>query len=470
MIYHKFYSSKLLFGASFLLLFLLGQRSVAQEFISGKYDSEREIFVPASKSFQVKSFREGLAPYRHSGDYGLIDTTGQIICKPQYEEIEGFSGGVSLVTKFDGSYRTYGFINKEGREVVPASYDYGDRLFERSTRIPGVLLVRKKNLYTAYNYQGEILLPERYTMVSSFRDGRSLVFRDGHYGFINKSWEEIIPAEYEEAKEFQRGRALVKKAGLWGMIDLEGQSLLDFQYESIANLSGLNRLLVKSNGLYGHVSVEGEILIPAIYGSLGRLKEGRMKMILGDLHGYINSEGQVIIEPEYEWAGDFSQGRAIAKKDGKWGHIDTLNQVITPFKYDKTAPFGNGYGGIQMGALYGKVNLKGKIIIPCAYHGIGHFKAGVAPVLKREDGKKLRGLIDTNGRIVLPCQYEEFRDANADGIRPVRKGGLWGFAGADGELLIACQYAAVESFQDAKAWVFADGERFQIDLKGKRLN
>lgn len=458
----------------FSLLFLLevfcasfSPSLIGQSIIEGVYDSRKEVFSPENKAYQVKVFREGLAVFSFSGMYGVIDTAGTIICESKYSEIEGFSGGVSLVSNYKVGYRYFGFIDRQGNELVPVIYDYADYRFDRALRMPGVLLLRKNNLYTAYSLDGEVLIPERYSSINSFVNQRALVFRDGAYGFLNKSWEEIIPAIYEEAQAFSGGKALVKKEGLWGIIDTSGNTVLGFQYESIQDYGPAEILKVKSKGLFGLISESGQEVLPPIYEALHNLKEARIAAKIAGKYGYINLNGEWLIEPKYDWLGDFSEGRAIAKFNGKWGHIDTLNQIITPFIYDKTGPFNQGIAYVQSGDLFGKINLSGELFIPVKYHGIGHFKNGLAPVVIREDGKKYRGMIDTRGKEVIPCLYLEIRDLK-EGMRAVRDE-YWGYLNEAGQLAIPCVYQQASDFSGGKAQVYKDGETYQIDKKGNRI-
>lgn len=453
-----------------LLLFtwFLSPNLLAQERISGTYNSESKRFEVAAGPYQVKPFREGLAVFGYNGDYGIIDTSGKVICPLRYQEIEGFSGGISLVSTFVDGTRRFGFIDRSGREIVPVQYEYADYLFDRSIRVPGALLVRKNNLYTVYDYQGKLLVAERFSSINEFAYDRSLVFADGKYGYLNRDWKEVIPLQFEEAKPFVGGRAMVKKEGLWGIIDVDGNTVLDFKYEALSSIQIQGLLKAKSAGLYGIISESGIELIAPVYTSLHNYKEGRMAALRDGKYGYINLKGEVLIPHQYEWASDFSQGRAMAKYHGKWGHIDTLNNIITPFEYDKTGPFSQGFAYVQKGDLYGRINLAGDLIIPVAYHGMGHFVNGLASVVKREGSKKLRGLVDTTGMEVVPCEYEEIR-ALSDGFRAVQKEGLWGFVNEEGKLVIPWQYLGVDDFSGDKARVHLKGEAFEIDKKGKRI-
>jgi len=452
-----------------LLVILFDSFSLwAQERIPGHYNSEIGRYEVENSIYQVKEFRRGLAPFRLHGDYGLIDTSGLIICEPKYEEIEGFMEGVSKVSTFDGSYRYYGFINRAGKEVVPVQYDYAENYIDRSLRFPKVLLVRKGNLYTGYNRQGQILIPEGYTLISHFRSHRALVVRDGKYGFLDTNWQEIIPCEYDQAKDFVFGVSMAKKDGLWGMMDANAGEVLAFIYDDISRFNYPNTLRVKRQGKYGLISDSGKVIIPAIYESFHNLREDKIAVMKEGQYGYINIQGQEVIPFVYEWAGNFSQGFAIAKKDGKWGHISQKGEILSPFIYDKTGDFNQGYAYVQKGDLYGRINLKGQLVIPVEYHGIGPFQNGVAKVTKRVDGIKLRGEVDTSGVLLIPCLYEEYLSFEEDLI-PVRSGRLWGYANREWELVIPILYHRAFLFSEGRAQVILNGESFYINKQGQRL-
>ena len=75
-----------------------------------------------TKSFNyniVGDFSEGLAYIKKDKKYGYIDKSGKEVIPAVYNYVSDFSEGVAAVEK-DGKY---GYIDKSGKEVVPFDYD-----------------------------------------------------------------------------------------------------------------------------------------------------------------------------------------------------------------------------------------------------------------------------------------------------------------------------------------------------------
>ena len=65
------------------------------------------------------NFNEGLAPVAKEGKYGFINKQGKIVIPLKYEYADSFFEGVSQVKK----YSKYGFINKYDEVVIPLEHD-----------------------------------------------------------------------------------------------------------------------------------------------------------------------------------------------------------------------------------------------------------------------------------------------------------------------------------------------------------
>jgi hypothetical protein len=88
----------------------------AQERLQGTYDSKRKSFQVEGKNYEINDFRHGFSKYYVGDLYGVIDTTGRIVCQPKYYEVEGYMGGLSRVTmKAEPWELTYGFIDEQGQ-------------------------------------------------------------------------------------------------------------------------------------------------------------------------------------------------------------------------------------------------------------------------------------------------------------------------------------------------------------------
>ncbi|MBP1609548.1 MAG: hypothetical protein H6Q04_1783 [Acidobacteria bacterium] len=155
-----------------------------------------------------KSFSEGLAPVLVSGQWGFLDTTGNLAIPPKFKEIHGFSESVAGVQMLDSSC---GFIDKTGNMVIPGPFQ----------------------------------------SVCSFSEGTACVEARGKWGYIDGRGKAVIPYAYDEALPFSNGYAAVKKGSKWGYIDAKGSKAISFKFDlALPFGEGLAKVFVEGKQVY----------------------------------------------------------------------------------------------------------------------------------------------------------------------------------------------------------------------------
>lgn len=222
-----------------------------------------------------------------------------------------------LVLRPDSRNDKWGFIDKEGKTIIPFEYDDADYFFE------GLARVKKNGKYGFIDKQGKIIIPFEYDDVGSFFKGLANVKKNGKWGYIDKQDKTIIPFEYDEVRPFHQKIVSVKKNEKWGFIDVEGNTIVPFEFEEAKGFH-CDRARLKKNEKWGFIDIEGNIVVPF----------------------------------EFEEANDFSYDRARLKKNGNWGFIDVDGNIVVPFKYLNAHAFRRRDGIIT--AEVGKYNLFGR--------------------------------------------------------------------------------------------------------------
>jgi len=140
----------------------------------------------------------------------------------QYDYVSEYSEGFAIVKNDQAfnynrkDYRIitkYGFINRQGKEVIPLKYD------EVKPFLDGMALVAIDSSVRKFGFidkTGKEIIPIKYDEIKPFSEGLAVVavvgftFKDyGNYGFIDKTGKEVIPLKYKSAKSFINGRAKV---------------------------------------------------------------------------------------------------------------------------------------------------------------------------------------------------------------------------------------------------------------------
>lgn len=146
-----------------------------------------------------------------SQSYRLLDKTGNEISTSVYDAIYPSDNGLIIVVK-DGKS---GFINQEGKEVIPLMFDA---------------------YFDEYSDAGWV------AGCNPFVEGVSIVRLNGKYGAIDEQGNEIVPYIYDEIWDFSEGFAVAKIADKWGYIDTKGNSTFFPQKEENETVTEDNKI------------------------------------------------------------------------------------------------------------------------------------------------------------------------------------------------------------------------------------
>lgn len=219
-------------------------------------------------------------------------------------------------------------------------------------------------------------------------------YQDGDkYGFKNSKGEIIIPAKYEISRSFKEGLACLKLGGKYGCIDDQGREVIPFKYDFLSDLSeGL--IKVTHNGKNGFLDKTGKEIVPFKYESASDFSEELAAVELNNKYGFIDKSGKEAIPFIYSSAHSFSNGFAVVSLDVKDGIIDKNGNIVVPFKYEFVYGFSEDLALVSLDGKYGYVDRTGNEIIPPKYNMANSFVNGSAEV--ELNGRKLR--IDKYGK------------------------------------------------------------------------
>lgn len=169
-------------GTENMSLLELNEKTQQQKYERIKENAQEEYGYEA-----IGNFREEKAPAMKNGQWGFIDTKGQVVVPFLYDNVNPFFGGFASVEK-DGFF---GFVNHEGKEICPFKYEeaYG---FSNGRGIVSI-----DGLWGLIDEQGIEITPIKYVEIVSITEDFYLVFDDGKFGIIDKAGTEIVPAKYE---------------------------------------------------------------------------------------------------------------------------------------------------------------------------------------------------------------------------------------------------------------------------------
>ena len=265
------------------------------------------------KAKYVDKFSDGLAGVRISevvnnawvSAYGFVNKEGRIVIPCKYDKIKGkgFVNGRAWVKKKGADYWT--LIDKKGNEIPVNNYEKVGYLFEQNE---GLMAVYANGRMGFINQDGKEVIPCKYTGATSFEEGLACIamYDTEKYGFINMKGEMVIPMQYVQAGISSFGKDQVCRASVGGktvLIDRKGNVVFKTAKGNI-QITTLNKIRVftKSNRTgWGLLDYNDEWVIEPIYDDLSAFNQkGIAEAVKGGLAGLIDSTGAVVLGFKYE--------------------------------------------------------------------------------------------------------------------------------------------------------------------------
>lgn len=328
--------------------------------------------VSLTETVEVKK-EQKLSGVQIDNKWGFIDTKGNWIVQPIYDEVKNFNDDLASV-KINGKW---GFIDRKGNIAIEPTFEVADY----------------------------------------FNEGLASIKIDGKYGSIDKKGHLVIQPIFRAGLHFQNGFALINEhykikdatTGTeeyvlkWGFIDKKGTVIVS---PSLAGLSYFNEDLasVKINEKWGFINTKGEIVIQSLFDKEAHFYEGLASVELNGKHGFIDKKGNWAIQPIFESASKFNEGLARVEMNDKYGFIDKKgNWVIQPLFKFVDSSFYEGLARFKLNDKVGFIDKQGNIVIQATFLGVERFENGLAPFRLEKDSKI--GFIDKQGNVVIQPLY-----------------------------------------------------------------
>ena len=316
--------------------FCEGMVAVAKETSGAKHNYERTLkwgymnregqLVVDYIYDEAADFSEGVAWVANDDFQGFIDKSGKRVLNGANYFVSDagmlnytFKDGLACVAKMDEEGNAkYGYINKQGEEVIPCTYDAAGPFSEGKAAV-GVY--KEENVdaiypyvYSYLNTEGKVLFScDEGLKAGDFHEGMAWVTANAQqYGFIDTTGTLVIPLRYftdevampKFIADFHEGYTLS------GMEDFEGT-------EAVIYYRLMDKMMVRPS-----FRVEGPVC------------EGVALNSANKQFGFIKPDGTQVIPCQFDYtpacvSGDlisssyrFSQGVAAVRKNSKWGYID----------------------------------------------------------------------------------------------------------------------------------------------------
>ena len=431
--------------------------------------------INLSEYEEIDVFREGVCWVKADGKWGLINTNGETIIKPQYDDIREFNDGFGYFKKSG----KWGLVDKSGNEVFEPIFS-------------SILMIR---------------------------EGMALVKIDGKYGFADLINRKILTSVYEKAHVFSEGLAAVKINVKWGFIDKGGRMVINPDFYLKPPFFTFRRVRGEGDatifvGKMGPGDQEWEGFIDKQGNQIGKWHEVEWEDYdskwsyeddpwkeegIRTCSGLIDRAGNYVIKPKFQEIHPLNDEVYIVKIDDKWGVIDSGGDYLIEPSFDRLEYVGenrlrvwkNGkYGFMDLAGRYllkpqnsftnlctfqdrliqiwddeykcGFMDLEGNIIITPRFDYASDFINGFA--IAGIDRK--RGLINKYGEFLVEPIYDEIENGFSCDRALVKKDGRFGYVDREGNPIIGIQFEAASVFQNGLVRVKINDKWGLIDIEG----
>lgn len=256
-----------------------------------------------------------------NGKWGLVSSSGAVLCNCLYDYIRGFINGYACVRK--GHY--YGAIDSTGREVIPCEYG-GEFEFSCDGYAAVFNIWGRHNGYVIDN-----------DLINT-KNERVL----GHHSFSEICW---LSSFNRETHPILRAKMSNSKDCL---IDFNGKvirSSYDKILTRIPDEDGCYFVCNIVNGVkrIGWVNRFGEEKIPCKYDSITNAGRSRLWCVLNGKKALFKDDGEQLTAFVYDETEDFHGKYCIAKKTTGYGVLSDAGKEITSFEYSYIKNFYVGH-------------------------------------------------------------------------------------------------------------------------------
>ena len=225
---------------------------------------------------RISPFIDFIASFKaNNNKYGYVNSEGQIIIKPQFDNAGYFSEGKAMVS----NNKKWGYVDTKGNLIIPYIYDDTSNFYNNQAVVSihnHLKLINSQNdiIYEFNSNVGEIY--PSYDDLWPAYNRREKKF--GFFSISKKKW--IIKPIYDYVYFFHEGLAIVEKNDKYGAIDKKGNVILPIKYDGFggSGLGGSFNKAFKSGIIRVYIDVT--------------IHEHKITKI-----GYINKKGKYIWSP-----------------------------------------------------------------------------------------------------------------------------------------------------------------------------
>lgn len=332
----------------------------------------------------------------------------------------------------------YGLINLEGKEMLSCSQD----AIEPIIGTKGVFVTTLDNKKGLIDNLGNVIIENKYQEITSltnqYENGFIVKNDQGKYGIINYDKSQALEEKYDEIKSVYGNKMyVVREASIWKVVNTNGESFIENRFEEVKEINGEN-FVIKANGKYGVININAEEKVPAIYEDLSYAFSDYYIAKKDNKYGIININNETKLDFNYTYITYISEANFIqAETESLESQLLDRNfevkvtGMITEINQDKN------YIRVRENGEYKYYNFK------LEQKENAEILATNTIFLSKKDGKY--GYVNEKGIVVVDYKYEDATEQNKYGYVAVKKDGKWGSLDSKGNVVAECNYSLENS-------------------------
>ena len=226
-------------------------------------------FLSFGQFEDAKSFSEGLAVVRTGGLWGAIDSKGNMVIEPIYQNLLSFKEGLAVAKKES----LYGAINKKGEVIIDFKFSelssFENGVSECEYEIDSIskyyrgiysfngLIDKKGNFFSnslIHNLNKDTMPTEVYNWF--LKEKKELIIRytdfnkkykTQYYGGVNYKGDTIIPFIYDKIETKTDNRYLLRNSDGWSLVTNKNETIVSAN-NGIRQISNFYEIRNRKNG------------------------------------------------------------------------------------------------------------------------------------------------------------------------------------------------------------------------------
>ncbi len=416
--------------------------------------------------------------------WGVINSKGEIIIKPEYEEaiiIPNNAKDIFLCTyDVDYTQNTYKtkVINSKAEEILNGyetikaieNYDSSNNLWYADD----VLLVSKDGKYGLIDFKGKELLKCEYETIEALKgvEKSFLTKKDGKYGLADNIGSILLENQYKAIKpisnKYENGYIVTNQDDKMGVIGHDRTTLVEVKYQDIKQICGDGKYVVKEDGKWQIVDQIGDIYLKGKFDEVIGINAQNIIIKKDNRYGVVELNGDTKIETKYQEITYAFDNNYIFKENNKYGIINLEKEIVLKAEYENLiyrteAGFfeGNKQNSANTEFIANDFTVKQEGILSEINIENGYMKIRVnneykyynfkfeektnrelltanTLFLDKKDGKY--GYVNKEGVVVVDYIYDDAKEQNEFGYCSVKQNGMWGCIDSKGKMLITPAY------------------------------